>query len=160
MVPKQVFTYLTSIPEAPSCRVKQIFYISNKNEVEISSPDQGLSPIPASKKWGSGTDPRVQKIMLWDQSLRLLVLWSQNSIFSVLGFDPRTRNCYLWDQMLSSNTISSPCGELMGLWPMLLPNLTQYKTPDWTWKSNHCSAVHNSNTSKKGVPEPWLKCNN
>ena len=41
--------------------------------------------------------------------------------------DPRTRNCYLWDQMLSSNPISSPFGELMGLWPMLLPNLTQNK---------------------------------
>ena len=96
-------------------------------EVKIRGPNQGLGPIPASKKWGSGTDPRVQKIMLWDQSLRLLVLWSQNSIFLVLGFDPRTRNCYLWDQMLSSNTISSPCGELMGLRPMLLPNLTQNK---------------------------------
>ena len=55
-----------------------------------SSPNFTLSiyevkmrgPIPASKKWGSETNPRVQKIMLWDQSLRLLVLWSQNSIFS------------------------------------------------------------------------------
>ena len=29
--------------------------------------------------------------------------------------------------MLSSNPISSPCRELMGLQPMLLPNLTQNK---------------------------------
>ena len=70
---------------------------------------------PSVKKWGSGTDPRVQKIMLWDQSLRLLVLWSQNSIFWVLGFDPRTRNCYLWDHMLSSYPISSPCGQFFYL---------------------------------------------
>ena len=44
------------------------------NDVKIRGPDQGLGPIPASKKCGSGTDSRVQKIMLWDQSLRLLVL--------------------------------------------------------------------------------------
>ena len=67
------------------------------------------------------------KIMFWDQSLRLQVLRSQNSIFLVLGLDTRTRYCYLWDQMLSSNTISSPCRELMGLQPMLLPKLTQNK---------------------------------
>ena len=50
------------------------------HEVKIRGPDQGLGPIPSSKKWGSGTDPKAKKIMLWDQSLRLLVLWSQNSI--------------------------------------------------------------------------------
>ena len=65
--------------------------------------------------------------MLLDQSLRLLVLWSQNSIYLVLGLNPRTKNCYLWDQTVSSNPISSPCGELMGLRPMLLPNLTHVK---------------------------------
>ena len=70
---------------------------------------------------------QVQKIMLWNQSLRLLVLWSQNSIYLVLGLNPRTKNCYLWDQTVSSNPISSPCGELMGLRPMLLPNLTHVK---------------------------------
>ena len=85
--------------------------------------------------------------MLWDQSLRLLVLWSQNSIFLVLGFDPRTRNCYLWDQMLSSNTISSSCGEPMGLRPMLLPNLNQNKEVFFTIKSQR----------KELVPE-FIKC--
>ena len=40
-------------------------------EVKIRGPEQGLGLI---KKWGSGTDPRSQKIMLWDQSLTLLVL--------------------------------------------------------------------------------------
>ena len=141
-------------------------------EVKIRGPNQGLGPIPVSKKWGSGinpwvqkimlldqslrllllwyqnsifsdrsrsetnssikkwgseTNPRVPKIMVRDQSLRLLVLWSKNSIFLFLGLDPRTRNCYLWDQILSSNPISSSCGELMGLWPMLLPNLAQIR---------------------------------
>ena len=62
-------------------------------EVKIRSPNQGLGSIPASKKWSSGTDPRVQKIMLWDQSFRFLVLWSQNSIFLVLGFDVQ---CQRW----------------------------------------------------------------
>ena len=57
----------------------------------------------------------------------LLVLWSQNSIFLVLGLNPRTRNCYLWDQMLSSNPIFGLCRELMSLQLMLLPNLTQNK---------------------------------
>ena len=38
-----------------------------QTEVKIRGPNQGLGPIPASKKWGSGTDPSVQKIMLWDQ---------------------------------------------------------------------------------------------
>ena len=95
-------------------------------EVKMRGPDQGLGPIPASKIWGSGTFGG-QKIMLWDQSLRLQVLWSQTSNFLVLGLDPITRNCYLWDQMLSSNPMSSPCVELMGLQPMLLPNLTQNK---------------------------------
>ena len=31
------------------------------NEVKMRGPDQGLGPILASKKWGSGTDSRVQK---------------------------------------------------------------------------------------------------
>ena len=43
----------------------------------------------------------------------------------LLGFNPITTNCYLWDQILSSKPISCPCGELMGLWHMLLPNLTK-----------------------------------
>ena len=30
----------------------------------MRGPDQGLGPIPASKKLGSVTDPRVQNIML------------------------------------------------------------------------------------------------
>ena len=102
-------------------------YIHVLIHVKMRSPNQGLGSIPASKKWGSGSDIRVQKIMLWELSLRLLLLWSQNSIFLVVGLNPWIRNCYLWDQMLSSNPISSPCGELMGLWPMLLPNLTQNK---------------------------------
>jgi len=45
--------------------------------------------------------------------------------FLSAGIDPRAINCYPWD--LSSSTISRPCGELMGLRPMLLPNLTQNK---------------------------------
>ena len=47
---------------------------SEMSEVKKRSPNQGLGSIPASKKWGSGSDPRVQKIMLWDLYLRLLVL--------------------------------------------------------------------------------------
>ena len=43
------------------------------------------------------------------------------------GINPRTWNSYHWDQMISSNPTSSPCGELMGLRPMLKPNLTQNK---------------------------------
>ena len=31
-----------------------------KREVKIRGSDQGLGPITVSKKWGSGTDPRVQ----------------------------------------------------------------------------------------------------
>ena len=37
----------------------------------------------------------------------------------------RTRMLDRGSKMLSSNPISSPCGGLMGLRPMLLPNLTQ-----------------------------------
>ena len=65
--------------------------------------------------------------MLWEWSLKLLLVWSQNSICLVLGFYPRTWNSWHWDKMISSNPISSPCGELMGLRPMLWPNLTQNK---------------------------------
>ena len=43
------------------------------------------------------------------------------------GLDPRTRNCNLWDQILCSNPFSNSCGDFMGLWPIVLPNLTQNK---------------------------------
>ena len=51
-----------------------LFFWHLLDEVKIRGPNQGLGPITMSKKGGSGTDPRVPKIMLWDQSLRLLVL--------------------------------------------------------------------------------------
>ena len=48
--------------------------VNIKHEVKIRDLNQGLGPIQASKTLGFGTDPGVQKIMLWDQSLRMLVL--------------------------------------------------------------------------------------
>ena len=90
--------------------------------------------------WDQSQSP---KIMLWDQSLRLLVLWSQNSIFLLLGLDPRTRNSYLWDLMLSSNPISSPCGELRD---------QSLNCILWTLGS-----LHFFDTGTAGIdPSPWL----
>ena len=73
-------------------------------EVKIRGSNQGLGPIPAPKNEVLGLIPE--------------------SKHHVVGPIPhiRTRNCFLWDLMPSSNPISSTCGELMGLRPMLLPN--------------------------------------
>ena len=48
--------------------------MTNMSEVKMRDPDQGLGPIPASKKCGSGINPRVHKIMLWDWFLKLLLV--------------------------------------------------------------------------------------
>ena len=84
-------------------------------EVKIRGPNQGLGSIPTSKNEVLGLIPESKKSCCGTNPFRLLVLWSQNSIFLVLGLDPRTRNCYFSDQIISSNPFSSPCRELMGL---------------------------------------------
>ena len=61
--------------------------------VKIRGPNQGLGSIPASKKWGSGIDPRVHKMLFWDLSFRVpSLLWDQshNSFYLALGLDPGT----------------------------------------------------------------------
>ena len=56
-------------------------------EVKIRGPDQGLGPITASKKWGSGTNPRVKEIMLLDQFplLTSVVIPEQHFLSSGIG---------------------------------------------------------------------------
>ena len=53
----------------------------------MRSPNQGLGSIPASKKWGSGSDPRINNMMLWDWSLRILGLIPEPH-FLTLGLIP------------------------------------------------------------------------
>ena len=55
--------------------------------VKIRSPNQGLGSIPASKQWGSGSDPRVHNMLLRDKRL----------IPENTGTYPRTAFYGLWD---------------------------------------------------------------
>ena len=56
----------------------------------MRGPDQGLGLIPVSKKWVSGIEPRVHKIMLWDCPVRLLDVVIPEQHLLVLGLHLRT----------------------------------------------------------------------
>ena len=43
-----------------------LFNVTSFFHVKMRSPNQGLGSIPASKKWGSGSDPRVHNMRLRD----------------------------------------------------------------------------------------------
>ena len=62
----------------------------------MRSPNQGLGSIPVSKKWGSGIDPRVYNILLWDWSLRIQGPIPDH-MFMNFGNNPRTQNSLQWD---------------------------------------------------------------
>ena len=61
------------------------------DHVKMRSPNQGLVSIPASKKWGSASDPRVQNMRLRDWSLRILGPIPEQH-FMNSGINPRTLN--------------------------------------------------------------------
>ena len=62
-----------------------------------------------------GPIPQISSVVIPKQHFLSAGIESQNQKLLPLGSDA------------SSNPFSSPCGELIGLLPMLLPNLTQNK---------------------------------
>ena len=56
-------------------------------EVKIRGPNQGMGPIPALKKWGSGTDPRAQKNHVVEPILQItsVVIPEQHFLNSWIG---------------------------------------------------------------------------
>jgi len=62
---------------------------NKKKPVKMRSPNQGLGSIPASKKWGSGCDPRVHNMQLRDCSLKILGPIPDQPLTNS-GIDPRS----------------------------------------------------------------------
>ena len=56
--------------------------ISITSHVKMGSPNQGLGLILVLKKWGSEIDPRINNVLLWDGSLRILGLVPEPHFFT------------------------------------------------------------------------------
>ena len=61
LVAHEVNRLREGVSQCLNCRFLSNFHMGH---VKMRSPIQGLGSIPASKKWGSGIDPRVQNMQL------------------------------------------------------------------------------------------------